>query len=99
MGSIYQGAEKVIVWLGEEADDSEAAFALIRMLQAREPIWRVESSAISFHVSPAALNILCMRDYWNRVWVIQEVALARNVSLYCGKDSMEWRSMNEGIAF
>ncbi|CZR70120.1 uncharacterized protein PAC_20021 [Phialocephala subalpina] len=31
MGDIYEQAEEVVIWLGEEADDSSLAFELIRM--------------------------------------------------------------------
>jgi hypothetical protein len=37
----------------------------------------------------AALEkFLMTRDYWTRVWVIQEIAYAQSVKLYCGPKSM-----------
>ena len=37
---------------------------------------------------PAFLGLL-NRDYWPRVWIIQEVTLARNATVYCGSCSLQ----------
>lgn len=37
-----------------------------------------------------ALQNLLTRRYWNRVWIIQEIAYARDVTFVCGSDSLDW---------
>lgn len=32
-----------------------------------------------------ALRALCQRSYWRRVWIVQEVTLAADISIFCGK--------------
>lgn len=38
-----------------------------------------------------ALVDLFERDYWDRLWVVQEVLNARSVTVYCGNTSLPWR--------
>jgi hypothetical protein len=33
---------------------------------------------------PAAFDCFCKRGYWKRLWVIQEFAVARNLTIICG---------------
>jgi hypothetical protein len=33
---------------------------------------------------------ICERSYWSRTWIIQEVALARDKTVYCGSSEMPW---------
>jgi hypothetical protein len=37
-------------------------------------------------------NFLC-RPYWRRMWIIQELALAQDVVIYCGKNSVTWKEL------
>jgi hypothetical protein len=30
------------------------------------------------------------REYWNRVWIVQEVLCASKLTIQCGKDTMPW---------
>ncbi|KAI9773690.1 MAG: hypothetical protein M1840_006964 [Geoglossum simile] len=33
------------------------------------------------------------RDYWTRIWIIQEIAHARSIKIYCGSKSMGWETL------
>lgn len=33
------------------------------------------------------------RPYWRRTWIVQEIALARSVSVHCGPDAMGWSDL------
>jgi hypothetical protein len=33
---------------------------------------------------------ICERSYWSRTWIIQEVALARDKTVYCGSSALPW---------
>ncbi|KAF2164975.1 hypothetical protein M409DRAFT_56321 [Zasmidium cellare ATCC 36951] len=51
------------------------------------------------------LNIACSnfgeREYWKRIWIIQEVARAKSISILCGSDMFSWeplRNLEEFLA-
>ncbi|KAK8059263.1 Heterokaryon incompatibility [Apiospora saccharicola] len=37
-----------------------------------------------------AVFAFCRRDYWSRVWMIQEIALSRNPTVVCGHMGVAW---------
>lgn len=37
------------------------------------------------------------RDYWTRIWVVQEIANAQSVELHCGRNSISWDSLTSMI--
>jgi hypothetical protein len=43
-----------------------------------------------------ALN-LTNRDYWQRIWVIQEISLARYVLIMCGTSQISWDEFQEAM--
>jgi hypothetical protein len=38
------------------------------------------------------------KPWWQRAWVVQEVAVARNILVMCGKESIEWGEFEGGAA-
>ncbi len=107
MRKLFEKADSVIVWLGEESKDSTAAFDLISRLVAAA-ITELESSsadtkkvfqardlgllALPEHSDPAwkALDALFWRPWFSRVWVIQEIIVARDASVLCGSSHCQW---------
>ena len=39
------------------------------------------------------LKDLCERDYWSRVWIIQEIGLASKIQVVCGNYQFPWDSL------
>lgn len=37
------------------------------------------------------------RDFWTRIWIVQEVALSSQVTIQCGSDEMAWKDFSEAI--
>jgi hypothetical protein len=74
MASIYSCATRVVVWLGEEADDSALAFAsmeevAITLLRSRDNERR---DGIDFHCTIPlldSLSALLERPWFDRIWV------------------------------
>lgn len=99
MGSIYQQATKVIVWLGEDhlvsqvlnfvnkTDDGRAkrCFQLAQASAARIEAWH--QGALGVTIKRLTKNL-----YWSRLWVIQEVLLASDSALFvrCGSFQTTW---------
>jgi hypothetical protein len=91
---IYTDAERVIVWLGPAAHDSDL---LIAHLQKIAHAWsRCDFKIISRllenekHVNAIskAYEHFCRRRYWSRLWVMQEFAVGSQTSIICGGSSI-----------
>ena len=79
MRHIYAEAWRVLVYLGEATDDSDLAMKLIGQIDDKyRPSKQIEKSSIAN---------LFQRNYFNRTWIIQEVALADSLVFYCGQSS------------
>ena len=93
MKEIYSKATEVVVWLGEPNDHtSEAIFVLHELSrhlhddQAVQEILGLPSSRRGLD----SLSELFQRDYWSRVWVIQEVHFARTITVRRGPFHVRW---------
>ena len=86
MTTIYAAADEVISWLGEPADNSGLAMEFIASYtRSQGNVARLRASARNRDSGLwLALVSLWSRPYWTRVWVVQEVAAARNVVVQCG---------------
>lgn len=52
-----------------------------------------------FHLRPqelVALRAVLERPWWMRLWVVQEVCVARTVTMVCGFESMNWDDFSSG---
>ncbi|KAL8367183.1 hypothetical protein RB599_010267 [Gaeumannomyces hyphopodioides] len=108
MAKIYAKASCVIVWLGDAADNGDQALEAIRKAAQEqhtnsaiyEPNHRATlapshqglTNSSNNEANQAILRLL-KRPWFQRIWVLQEVAAARHVLIKCG--SMEI----EGYAF
>ncbi|KAK5072476.1 hypothetical protein LTR64_005052 [Lithohypha guttulata] len=91
MNLVYKQAKIVRVWLGEPFDGSGEAMMFIDDLQH----WQADQK-LSKHcqvITEALMNkvkLLTEFPWWQRVWVMQEVVLARSVDFHCGHDRFHW---------
>ncbi|KAF7526494.1 hypothetical protein G7054_g10751 [Neopestalotiopsis clavispora] len=88
MSQIYAGANCVTVWLGEDKDESNSAMEDLRTI-GRERFTRSEEE----HVVSDRVSRLLERPWFHRIWVLQEVGVARRIQIRCG------RSVIDGHAF
>ncbi|KAK8024469.1 Heterokaryon incompatibility protein [Apiospora rasikravindrae] len=79
MDAIYKKAAEVVVWLGPETSTSS-------MLFTRQVDFTREAL---LHGSECFIKLL-QRPYWDRMWVLQEAILAKNLTLQCGRKSTNW---------
>lgn len=94
MSKIYSQARLVVGWLGAEADDSSLAMksfrASARKVAVKNPGWNEFSALRLFRMADprARLGRACIslvqRPWFHRLWIIQEVALAKHLELRCG---------------
>jgi hypothetical protein len=76
MRQIYEAADFVLAWLGEESDDSPIAMRIISS--------EYEGRELDDATERAVCGLLT-RDYWERAWIVQEFHLARRILIGCGK--------------
>ncbi|KAB8291751.1 hypothetical protein EYC80_006546 [Monilinia laxa] len=111
MGDIYSGASKVIVWLGNAEDKSDDAIKMLQDISAQVVLKRTEQisdeeyenrlghlSNNYSHKDWKALVALCQRPYWSRIWVLQEVHLAKTYEVRCGSKFIGGAEFQSSIA-
>lgn len=94
MPQIYRKASSVAVWLGPANNDSSLAFDTIAGLArgAQIPSSITDNTKVPFNERHfAAVVSLYDRDYWQRLWVVQEVFNADSITVYCGDLNLPWR--------
>lgn len=92
MGMIYQQATRVIIWLGSSDAESKLAFEILsspaewtelnKALNAQDLVKRPGQDS-----KLKAMSSFLGRDYWTRLWIIQEFVIARDFMLICGNDN------------
>lgn len=105
MADIYKKAQVVLVWIGKEDDETEQTFSEARRLAAAQRASNTglqASQKISYnpddHQSPysgIAKGFLSIfrRDWFKRIWVIQEVSVCRKVNVICGPLIIDWEDL------
>lgn len=83
MRRIYESATRVIVWLGSSPWCLEDAFS--RAQQRPTP-------TVYNYGTTRAVSKLLQRGWWQRVWVVQELVVAREVLVQCDSTSLPWSS-------
>jgi hypothetical protein len=110
MRKIFSKAEETWVWLGLERDESNKAIGLIKLLSEKilshnqnpeytetvrwgfRKTWGVEDKLV-------ALENLFVRDYWYRIWIVQEIAVSKTLTLFCGAGSFSWDEVFDAAYF
>ncbi|KAL7908170.1 heterokaryon incompatibility domain-containing protein [Trichoderma velutinum] len=79
MAEIYSKANRVIVWLGEAADNSDQALNSIRLVADEE-----HQKSFQKDTDKQAVLAILERPWFRRIWVLQEVAAAQHIVMMCG---------------
>ncbi|RSL65147.1 hypothetical protein CEP53_003781 [Fusarium sp. AF-6] len=89
MAKIYAKASGVIAWLGKATPDSCQALEEIRIAAEQRTALSIDESAI--------LRLL-ERPWFQRIWVLQEVAAARHVLIKCGPTEIDGYVFCSGLS-
>ncbi|KAK0105888.1 hypothetical protein ONS95_004400 [Cadophora gregata] len=97
MRSIYQHAASVAVFLGLESNRSKAAMGVARDLNSCASIDEVRNLLKDPERIEGIEGLvrLFRRQYWWRIWVIQEISSAREATVYCGEDEISWTDLDK----
>ena len=93
MAEIYAQAVDVVAWLGPDVDVREALESLEKMSALpAEAKWPEDSAE-----EPAfrACSQVLSAEYWERAWIVQELALAKRVWLKCDRSRIPLEVLND----
>ncbi|KAK4183149.1 heterokaryon incompatibility protein-domain-containing protein, partial [Podospora australis] len=93
MANIYASASRVTVWLGEAGDDSDKALEMLRNAAEQQ----IGSSADTEKKQHQAVLALLRRPWFQRIWVLQEVAAARHTVIKCGLSEIDGYAFYLGL--
>ncbi|XP_014558982.1 hypothetical protein COCVIDRAFT_77035, partial [Bipolaris victoriae FI3] len=91
MGQIYEKAEKVLIWLGK---------ATPQIISLMERLNQFRNADASYHYNPEtfkdwnwkdhsmAIKQILNREWFTRIWILQEAAKARRADVCCGVRSI-----------
>jgi Heterokaryon incompatibility protein (HET) len=109
MHRIYYHAERVVAWLGEEEELIRNAFNTIPLLDTEmekvgdnKKISRLEQDAIASeiltsHNRTAMLSHLFEREWFHRLWVVQEVVAASTILFVCGSCKLDFHILQSFV--
>jgi hypothetical protein len=91
MGDTYSRAASVINWLGLPTKHTALGLKFLEYLLGEQdmsvkPLWEMYHPTLI----RAGLNDILKRDYFERIWVVQENALASKIILQIGYQTVTW---------
>ena len=101
MRRIYSTCEECVIYLGEECDNSEImpsffqelynGFVDLYLGRIKMPLFRKVHPRICAPDEPAwnAFRLFMTRPWFRRVWIVQEFALSKRVTMVCGEWAMD----------
>jgi hypothetical protein len=95
MREIYENAPEVIVWLGDESPSTNCAMEFLDLAsrQKNPRDWFVRSvikRGLTYQEQWKAVILLVRKQYWPRVWIIQEIGYASRLAVMCGSKVVLW---------
>jgi Heterokaryon incompatibility protein (HET) len=88
IGNIFCKAKRVLVWLGEHAYESESLFK-----PWPKPQYQPKSRDLSWEDQKKRFAVwsgFFSCRYWRRLWVVQELILAKSIEVSCGDSHATW---------
>ncbi|KAF1998998.1 HET-domain-containing protein [Amniculicola lignicola CBS 123094] len=101
MIKIYSYATDVLVWLGEDDNDTEPAIKLFRALETLNevelkelcPPGLTKAAELGYPGTFVSLTRFLRRSWFSRVWILQEVIAAKAVIYQCGSFTLTYTEM------
>lgn len=105
MEAIFKEANSVVAWLGEgEERWGQCYFKWLgpgfNSNRSMPSFWPADTSEIEKGLDfdrRAALYFLD-RTYWKRLWIVQEIWLAKEIIIMCGSETCSWKQLAVRIA-
>ena len=113
MAAVYSMARQVIVWLGPESQNSTLALRALDNIGSRLRVdWNLlkmtsvltgqlitQFDETFDHETWKSMGHLLGRPWFERLWIWQEVRLAREGYLLCGNEELPWETLRRAILY
>jgi hypothetical protein len=105
MGRIYRRAKCVVAWIGQELNSSPSDVASKKLTDMEDAIKWLKYDFKTHHTSVqewdpgwASFLRMCKRTYWTRLWIIQELLMARKIVIQCSDHKLDWTTFEAFFA-
>jgi Heterokaryon incompatibility protein (HET) len=98
MHEIYNRAKRVCVWLGPEEGQSSSAMKFVRSINTLDDFHQFMKDDSREAEDLANFAQLLRRPWFNRRWIVQEIATARDAQIYCGPEELPWRDFAQAVS-
>jgi len=99
MANIYNNASEVWVWLGGASERSPLGMTfvteLVQFENLHELLVKTDSDTLN---KWDALEEVMRSGWFSRRWVIQELAVSRRASVWCGHDRVHWDDFADAVS-
>lgn len=96
MPSIYAKAQMVLIWLG-----LKFPFQIHCNIEAGLPMeipkHRETNGVLHGPIDNHRIEELCGREYWKRLWIVQEIGKARHLRIHYNSLTIEWDRFIENV--
>jgi len=94
MAAIFQKARRVVVWLGMPgARDQHALEILVSMKGSHAQQMDQDTIATALQLERKAFEAVFSQPFWSRLWVVQEILLARSALICYGRHIFRWEEL------
>lgn len=83
MKNTFARAQRVLAWIGPPDTAAKAVFQ------------ELQSSGSWPSLDSEPVVQICSRTYWSRMWMVQEVCLAKQLQIVCGRFAVSWTKWKE----
>lgn len=99
MSQIYRRAQSVLVWLGEDHQNSSVTLNTIRSISTyTDAVTRAPYLTDRVMIWKGLID-LSRRRYWTRIWIVQEITVGRGIELLCGGEIVPWSAFASACKF
>ncbi|KAF8848522.1 HET-domain-containing protein, partial [Acephala macrosclerotiorum] len=101
MASVYTVAQHTVIWIGEGTAETNELFKTLRLLSSQRLLGRSaedsERSGVSHEVVLSASQTILARQWFKRVWVLQELVRSRDPWVQCGTFLVKWQDLKSHV--
>jgi hypothetical protein len=99
MGTIYQNATQVLVWLGKSLPDGSKWLQERLETNRKRTLGKGMLELVKNHSYACILQGIIDQPYWNRAWITQEILLQANIRILVGRGWISWTRLGRSIRF
>ena len=93
IGEVFTKADRVNAWLGYGNKEYGKVLACFdeSVKSQRDESWSLPESSSLW--TQQCISLFQLREYWSRVWIVQELVLANDIMLFWNESSISWAGL------